>query len=61
MTLRIRARESGLKQRKLTLYGSEGVHAAFDNILDLFEAGGHDTDAMPLPTTYRPHPHVVEK
>ncbi len=61
VTLKIRARESGLKQRKITLYGSSGVHAAYDNVLDLFEAGGIDTDAMPWPKTWRPHPLVVER
>ena len=59
--LTIRARAStgghaqfkkGQRMRKLTLYGSEGVHAAFDRILDLLDDGGFDTSQMDLPHTY---------
>ena len=60
LTIRARASTGGHAQfkkgqriRKLTLYGSEGVHAAFDRILDLLDDGGFDTSTMELPRVYR--------
>ena len=45
--------KEGQRSRKLTVYGSEGVHAAFGVILDLLDAGGFDTNTMELPRVYR--------
>ena len=60
LTIRDRASTGGQRRLKegqpspkITVYGSEGVQAAFGVILDLLDDGGFDTSTMDLPRVYR--------